>query len=382
MFDILIKRSLRYVTYQTHIDLASGQRSLVIASARHVDTEAEFWSDMQRYVNDTFAINNCQWHLWQVASLYFLPLKQNGERVINAVRPSITANAATKDHGRHPDFLIIGAQKCGTSWLHHNLRRHVSLYLPDDKDADIYLNSAADSSQLLRRMDKAGNDQICGDTNAAFLWTPSASQGPPLFNPDIAAATRRYLGKQLKLIVLLRDPVIRTVSAYLHHIGMGALNPNTRLFAAPAKLGLLAHSQYGSNLQHWRSFYPDSHILVLPTPDKDNPRQVYSRCLEFLQVDASDISDVIRLPVFKGLSRIFDDEGVWVNLTHPIFKHVKLDSEIKLSEQGQQQHALLITRSELDRLTEMLAADTRLLQQQLSATWMHKEFLQWPTWPQ
>lgn len=380
MFDILIKRQLRYVTYQTHIDFTSGQRSLEIASARHVDTETEFWADMQRYVNDTLATSNSQWHLWQVASLYFLPLTQNVVRVKNSIRSSLRPNTAKKDHGRHPDFLIIGAQKSGTSWLHHNLRRHVSLYLPDDKDADIYLNSAADRNQLLRRMAKARKDQICGDSNAAFLWTPSASQGAPLFNPDIAAATRHYFGKQLKLIVLLRDPVMRTVSAYLHHIGMGALNPNTRLFAAPAKLGLLAHSQYGSNLQHWRSFYPDSHILVLPTPDKHNPKQVYSRCLEFLQVDMSDISDAIKLPVFKGLSRIFDDEGVWVNLTHPIFKHIKLNSEIKISEYGQQQHALLITRSELDRLTEILTADTRLIKDQLPATWMHKEFLQWSTW--
>ena len=33
-----------------------------------------------------------------------------------------------------PDFLGIGAQKAGTTWLHENLRCHPSLYLPDEKE--------------------------------------------------------------------------------------------------------------------------------------------------------------------------------------------------------------------------------------------------------
>jgi len=30
----------------------------------------------------------------------------------------------------HPDFIIIGAQKAGTSWLHTNLRRHPAIWMP------------------------------------------------------------------------------------------------------------------------------------------------------------------------------------------------------------------------------------------------------------
>ena len=33
-----------------------------------------------------------------------------------------------------PDFLGIGAQKAGTTWLHENLRRHPELFLPEEKE--------------------------------------------------------------------------------------------------------------------------------------------------------------------------------------------------------------------------------------------------------
>ena len=33
-----------------------------------------------------------------------------------------------------PQFLGIGAQKSGTTWLHANLSRHRSLFLPDEKE--------------------------------------------------------------------------------------------------------------------------------------------------------------------------------------------------------------------------------------------------------
>jgi hypothetical protein len=35
---------------------------------------------------------------------------------------------------RGPDFLVIGAQRAGTTWLHQVLRRHPSLWLPPVKE--------------------------------------------------------------------------------------------------------------------------------------------------------------------------------------------------------------------------------------------------------
>lgn len=382
MFDLLIRKQLHYVTYKTHIDFTIGQRQLFIHRAKRVNTDSEFWSDMDQYINTTFSSDSSQWHLWQVASLYFLPAVDNKNNISITKESALPLYNSNPSQGRSPDFLIIGAQKCGTSWLHHNLRNHKYLYMPDNKDTEIYLNSEKDKAKLFLRMAKAGNNQICGDSNAAFFWTPNTPLGAPLFNSDIASATRHYLDNNLKVIVLLRDPLQRTISAYLHHIGMRTLNPNTRLFDAPDKLGLVAHSQYGSNLQHWRKYYPDEQILVLPSPENNNHLQVYTRCLDFLKVNPAPINNQINLPVFQGLSRIIDGEGVWVNLSHPVFSSTPFDTSIKIREVQNQNYALLISNSDLDRLTTLLSEDTMQLQQQLPDTWMHTEFQRWSTWSQ
>jgi hypothetical protein len=39
---------------------------------------------------------------------------------------------------RYPDFICIGAQKAGTSWLDHNLRRHPRLWLPPIKELQYF----------------------------------------------------------------------------------------------------------------------------------------------------------------------------------------------------------------------------------------------------
>jgi len=40
------------------------------------------------------------------------------------------------DDGCNHDFMLIGAQKCGTSWLHHHLRLSESIFMRQDKDRD------------------------------------------------------------------------------------------------------------------------------------------------------------------------------------------------------------------------------------------------------
>ena len=50
--------------------------------------------------------------------------------------------------GRLPDFLLLGAPKCGTSALHAALARHPGLFLSEPKEPKFFL---ADGSWLLIR---------------------------------------------------------------------------------------------------------------------------------------------------------------------------------------------------------------------------------------
>ena len=80
-----------------------------------------------------------------------------------------------------PDFLIVGAQKCGTTWLHHHLRMIPQVFMPQDKDAPLFFNDAQEAETYCRRFDTALPGQLIGDACAGFFWT--RQQAP--IRPDL-----------------------------------------------------------------------------------------------------------------------------------------------------------------------------------------------------
>lgn len=230
-------------------------------------------------------------------------------------------------------------------------------------------------------MSGARDDQLCGDANAAYFWTPDRFGKHPFYNADITRSVKKTFGANIKLIVLLRDPVQRSISAYLHHIGMRSLDANVGLLDAPEKLGIIAQSCYGNNLRHWRNAYSDENIMLLPAPATDNHQFILDQALSFLGLKESANNDNIIKPVFSGLQRIQDDEGVWVNLTHPVFKAQQWQRQIAMRKINDVSHALLVEHSEIQTLIDILSVDAVLLQQQLTSVWQHDEFTCWLTWP-
>lgn len=105
------------------------------------------------------------------------------------------------------EFLIIGAQKSGTTALHKYLEQNPHLYLPPEKEAIFF-------SDDLRY--KKGIDwyfkEFFGSADSNVKW----GKATPAYScyPDISA-TRIYNHNQdIKLIYILRDPIERAISQY------------------------------------------------------------------------------------------------------------------------------------------------------------------------
>jgi len=106
-----------------------------------------------------------------------------------------------------PDFIIIGAQKCGTSSLHAYLEQHSEIEgsIPKEIhffDRDIYLGKKLNS---YRRHFLSGTNHLCFESSPSYLYAPGAAQNIYKYYPEI------------KLIVILRDPVKRAFSAWNHY---------------------------------------------------------------------------------------------------------------------------------------------------------------------
>lgn len=106
-----------------------------------------------------------------------------------------------------PDFLIIGAQKCGTSSLFHYLSQHPDLNLPTLKEIQFF---TLDYS----RGWKWYEDQF---PKKPFLSRKLTGEASPyyLFHPMVPERVAKHLPK-VKLIIMLRNPVDRAYSHFWH----------------------------------------------------------------------------------------------------------------------------------------------------------------------
>ena len=111
---------------------------------------------------------------------------------------------------RLPDFLIIGAMKCGTSTLHEQLALRSGLFLSTPKEPNFF----SDDAQYARGLDwytalfaAAREDQRCGESSTHYTKRPTY--------PETVARMHRHLPRA-RLIYVMRDPIERIVSQYIH----------------------------------------------------------------------------------------------------------------------------------------------------------------------
>ena len=103
---------------------------------------------------------------------------------------------------RPPEFICIGAQKAGTTWLYEQLRRHPQIHIPA-KEMNVFLRD-------LPLDDLAGAaDQLVGDISPVYGAAPG-----------IAAKIARAC-PSAKLIMLIRNPVERAWSQYRMAVRLG-----------------------------------------------------------------------------------------------------------------------------------------------------------------
>lgn len=260
----------------------------------------------------------------------------------------------------YPNFLIIGAQKSGTSWLHHQLRQHPGIFMPPDKDAPFFFNNEQETVNFLKRFKLAPHGSLIGDANASYFWTRNSGPYPDVFNKDISFAIRQYLGDKLKLIVMLKHPVQRSISAYLHHIAHASVSINSTILEAPRELGIVSLSRYRQHLEHWLQDCPSSQLLILPAPDASNTDFILNRVCEFLAIENTGFSPNVHEVIFQGLKRKQRDDGVWAALLECVKTYDARTAELPLMEIDGEKYVRLIQRSEIEILENMLAADSEI----------------------
>ncbi len=194
---------------------------------------------------------------------------------------------------RRPNMLIIGAQKCGTHWLHASLKTHPGAYMSVEKEPHFFnnaerLTTAGFAAYLQEHFSAARDETIVGEASTGYFRT---RYGPtrwasPRRAVDVPNAVLRFLGGEVRLIVGIRQPVERAISAYLHHWGKGRMPANRKLIDVGAEYGIVDIGFYHRHLTRWTEvFSRDRCHVVLLEDIHERPREAFAAVCSFLDLE-------------------------------------------------------------------------------------------------
>ncbi|WP_457205709.1 sulfotransferase domain-containing protein [Nocardioides sp. P5_C9_2] len=195
---------------------------------------------------------------------------------------------------RLPNFLYVGPDKAGSSWLHEILLGHPDVYLTPAKDLyyfDRYYDRglAWYAAQFRDARDEAVVGEVCQDY---------------LFHPDAADRINETLGP-VRIMVSLRDPVERAWSSYLYMRKHG-IGPDTFGEALRSRPELLEHGRYATGLDRFLVHLPREMVHVALFDDlAADPQGFLDGVTDFLDVDRLPLASKdleARLPAARARS--------------------------------------------------------------------------------
>ncbi|MFB2973606.1 sulfotransferase [Aerosakkonema sp. BLCC-F183] len=221
---------------------------------------------------------------------------------------------------RKPDFLIIGTQRGGTTSMYGYINQHPQVVPAQRKEVhffDFNFHKGADwyreqFAKFAKSVDRKTAQQDVVEVEKAennFINGFITGEASPyyLFHPLVPQ--RVYdLFPEIKLIVLLRNPVARVISHYYHEVKLGFENLSLEDAIAEEEFRLKGELEkilsretyYSFNHQHytylsrgiyieqianWMSFFPKEQFLILKSEDFYNdPQAILHQVFEFLSL--------------------------------------------------------------------------------------------------
>ncbi len=230
-----------------------------------------------------------------------------------------------------PHFLNIGAQKCATTWLYYCLKEHPEVFL-SPKNRVVFFEQPDYSRKnwdwYLSHFAAARQGQVIGDARVEYLYNPET--------PELIA---RHL-PDCKLVVILRNPVDRAVSAFHWYVRKGLL-PDLPLdegmraaLEGRASLeskqqdelfrGIVGMGRYAEQLDRYFKHFEQGRFLILLYDDvKTDPAGVYRSVCRFVGINAEFMpkglgNQPLRsagIPALKALERqtrmIYGSGKIW-----------------------------------------------------------------------
>jgi hypothetical protein len=236
---------------------------------------------------------------------------------------------ARADGRRVPSFLVLGAQKAGTTWLHAMLGRHPAVFLPGAKELhylDHRRNHALGIDWYAAHFADAPAHTVLGEATPNYLWASgefaqewTQDGWPGDWKHGMPERALAGLGRDLRLVVLLREPVARAVSAFHHHLQVpGRLDPDLPFTENVRRWGIAHMGFYAAHLERWLEVFPREQVHVRLFEELiADPQPGLDAICDHVGVGALPLpDDVLQRPVHRGSRFRSDDGRYWFDEDH------------------------------------------------------------------
>jgi Sulfotransferase domain len=224
--------------------------------------------------------------------------------------------------GALPNLVVIGGLKCGTTSLHHYLNLHPEIAMSRPKELNFFveeLNWPLGPDWYSAHFDPAV--AVRGESSPHYTNRPSFG--------GVAQRMREVLGDGARLFYVVRDPIDRMLSHYLHNAGGGYDDRSMADAFSDPSSSYVARSRYFFQLEPYLdAFGPDRIEIIGREELKADRPATMRRAFDFLGVDAAFTSEqferewetgvakggsrfrlmdrAVRLPGLRAIDRNFD----------------------------------------------------------------------------
>ena len=235
------------------------------------------------------------------------------------------AKHQARAHGREgalPNLIIIGGLKCGTTSLHHYLNLHPEIAMSRPKELNFFvseLNWPLGRDWYAGHFDPSA--RIRGESSPHYTNRPS-------FN-GVPGRMRELLGSDVRLVYVVRDPIDRMLSHYLHNVGGGYEDRSLVDALSDPESSYVARSRYFFQVEPYLEEFGADRVQIIGREElkADRPGTM-RRTFEFLGVDPNFTSEqferewetgvgktgsrfrlmdrAVRLPGLRAIDRNFD----------------------------------------------------------------------------
>jgi len=188
-----------------------------------------------------------------------------------------------------PQFFVIGAPRCGTTWIHERLKEHPEVSIPSTKETNFLLEDSwpdfrIGDPQLYASLFDSREDALRGECCPEYLYS------------EHALSVIRQWRPNAKIIVVLRDPADRALSEYRHLRNTGREPVDSFGRAISLNRPWRPHRYIESGC-YWRwlreyvdTFGKSQVLMLLLSELDDDPQAFFNHICDFLQISRMRLS--------------------------------------------------------------------------------------------